>query len=181
MLLDAGAEVDATSDAYGGGSTALELVATSAHPRSAGVQIPLIDLLLARGAAIDGVNPGGSTVASALANGCPEAAQALVERGARIDDIVTAASLGKIDLVKRIADKSSKADLEKALVRAAVYGWRNIVEYLLDAASTWQRPWRDGATRCGGQSRSQMTRMLLSWAPLEAKNRYGGTVLDGTL
>src|SRR5687768_1035161 len=73
VLLDAGAEVDATSEAYGGGYTALGLVATSTPPRRAGVQIPLIDLLLQRGAAIDGVKPGESIVRSALANNCPEA------------------------------------------------------------------------------------------------------------
>jgi len=36
LLLDAGAEVDAESDAYGGGCTTLGLVATSVHPEQAG-------------------------------------------------------------------------------------------------------------------------------------------------
>ena len=39
ILLDAGAEVNAESEAYGGGSTALGLTATSVHPERAGVQI----------------------------------------------------------------------------------------------------------------------------------------------
>src|SRR5919109_2222848 len=96
-LLDAGAEVNASTDVYGGGSTALNLTATSAHPRGAGVQIALIDLLLEHGAAIDGVKPGDSTVSSALANNCPEAAEALAERGARVRDVVTAAGVGRLD------------------------------------------------------------------------------------
>ena len=183
VLLDAGAEVDAVSDSYGGGWTTLGLVATSAHPRVAGVQIPLMELLLERGAAIEGVRPDLTIVAGALANGCPEAAQALVERGARIDDVVTAASLGKIDLVKRIADKSSKTQLEKALVRAAAHGWRDVVEYLLgqgvDVAASHGETALHGAA---GRADLEMTRMLIErGAPLEAKNRYGGTVLDGTL
>ena len=53
MLLDAGAEVNAESEAYGGGSTALMLTATSGHPERVGVQIPLMELLLERGAAMD--------------------------------------------------------------------------------------------------------------------------------
>ena len=51
-LLDAGAEVDAESGAYGGGSTTLGLTATSAHPRLAGVQLALMDLLIDHGAVI---------------------------------------------------------------------------------------------------------------------------------
>jgi len=66
VLLDAGAEVEAESEAYGGGSKTLGLVATSAHPRLAGVQIALIDLLLEHGAKMD-----GGDVDAALANGCP--------------------------------------------------------------------------------------------------------------
>ena len=40
MLINAGADVNAASEAYGGGSTTLGLVATSIHPSAAGVQIP---------------------------------------------------------------------------------------------------------------------------------------------
>ncbi len=50
MLLDAGAEVNAESDAYGGRSTTLMLTATSFHPERAGVQRALMELLLDRGA-----------------------------------------------------------------------------------------------------------------------------------
>src|SRR5258708_1214975 len=38
MLLNAGAEIDAIADVYGGGCTALGLAATSVHPERAGVQ-----------------------------------------------------------------------------------------------------------------------------------------------
>src|SRR5438045_179252 len=66
LLLDAGAEVDAESDAYGGGCTALGLVATSVHPEQAGVQIPLLETLLVRGARMDHPSAGGN--AHALIN-----------------------------------------------------------------------------------------------------------------
>lgn len=52
LLLDAGADANAESDAYGGWSTALGLTATSCHPANAGVQIPLLALLIERGAAL---------------------------------------------------------------------------------------------------------------------------------
>lgn len=48
VLLIAGAEVDATSDSYGQDTT-LILVATSIHPKRAGVQIALLELLLDHG------------------------------------------------------------------------------------------------------------------------------------
>jgi hypothetical protein len=45
-LLEAGADVNAESDAYGGHSTALGLTATSWHPENAGVQAALMELLI---------------------------------------------------------------------------------------------------------------------------------------
>ena len=178
VLLDAGAEVDAESEAYGGGSKALGLVATSAHPRRAGVQIPLIDLLLEHGAAMD-----GEDVRSALANGCPEAAKALVERGARVDSVVEAAAVCPLDVVKRMAAGATRKDLEKALAKAAAYGSYDVLEYLLGlgvdvAAPSGMAPLHQAAARAN----LEMVKLLIErGAPLEMKNYYGGTVLDSTL
>jgi ankyrin repeat protein len=164
-------------------STALELVATSTPPRLAGVQIPLIDLLLQHGAAIDGLKPGSSTVTSALANNCPEAAEALVERGAKVKSVAEAAGVGGLDRVTHLADVATKEQLEKALVMAARYGRRDVLLYLLDqgvdvAAS-------DGMTalhHAAGRADLDMVRLLINCgAPLEEKNTYGGTALDSTL
>ena len=182
-LLDAGAAVDAETHVYGGGSTALNLVATSTPPRIAGVQIPLIDLLLERGAAIDGVKPGDSTVEGALANNCPEAAVALVERGARVPDVVTAAGVGRLELVRHLADVGSKEQLERALIMAARYGRLEAVEYLLDRGVDVGAS--DGMTAlhwaAGGADLDMMKMLIARGAPLETKNEYGGTVLDSTL
>jgi len=49
ILLDAGADVNATADFYGGGATTLGLVATSIHPARARVQIALLERLLGGG------------------------------------------------------------------------------------------------------------------------------------
>jgi hypothetical protein len=51
-LLDAGAQADAVADMYRG-STTLALVATSLHPKRAGLQQALVQLLLDRGATLD--------------------------------------------------------------------------------------------------------------------------------
>ena len=50
MLLNAGAEIDATANVYGGGCTTLGLAATSIHPERAGVQEALLQTLLDHGA-----------------------------------------------------------------------------------------------------------------------------------
>src|SRR5262245_48421097 len=101
MLLRAGAEVDAVAAVYGG-STTLGLVATSIHPLLAGVQNALMTTLLDYGASIDYPRAAGNghlAVNGCLANGRPEAALFLAQRGARLD-LEGAAGLGRLDLVK---------------------------------------------------------------------------------
>jgi hypothetical protein len=178
VLLDAGAEVDAESEAYGGGSKALGLVATSTPPRVAGVQIPLIDLLLEHGAVMDGTD-----VDAALANGCPEAARALVERGASVDSVIEAAGVGRLDLVKRLAGSATKKDLETALRMAAHYGEREILDYLLELGADVAAPSGMSALhQAAGRADLDIVKLLIErGAPLEMKNAYGGTVLDSTL
>jgi carbohydrate-binding DOMON domain-containing protein len=85
-------------------------VATSTPPRQAAVQIPLIELLLERGAAIDDEREGSNIVMDALNNGCPEAARALADRGARIPHVIAAAGVGRPDLVERLAGGASGRD-----------------------------------------------------------------------
>jgi len=100
ILLDAGAEIDADAGMYKGGCTPLGLIATSIHPKTAGVLRELIDLFLARGARIDVAGAGNAhaLVNGCLANGRPEAAQHLAARGAPLD-LESAAGVGRLDLV----------------------------------------------------------------------------------
>jgi hypothetical protein len=183
VLLDAGAEVDASTEVYGGGSTALGLVATSTPPRRAGVQIPIIDLLLEHGAAIDGVKPGDSTVRAALANNCPEAAEALADRGAKVESVVEAAGVGRLDVVTRLAGVATKEQFEQALIMAARYGRSDVLRHLLDVGVDVAA--LDGMTAlhwAAGRGDLDMIELLIQHgAPLEQKNVYGGTVLDSTL
>jgi ankyrin repeat protein len=140
MLLNAGAEVDASADMYGGATT-LGLVATSVHPKVAGQQQPLIDVLLAHGARLDHPSAAGhahSLVNACLANGRPEAAEYLVSRGAPLD-LEGAAGVGRLDIVKSFfnADGALKPtatteQLNKGFAQACAYGRTNVVEFLLD-------------------------------------------------
>lgn len=102
LLLRAGAEVNAESEAYGGRSTTLGLTATSYHPQAAGVQLELLDLLLKNGSAIDPPD-GGSIVNACLRNGRGQAAEFLASRGARLD-LEGACGVGRLDIVKTFFD-----------------------------------------------------------------------------
>jgi ankyrin repeat protein len=133
LLLDAGAEVDAEADVYGGGATTLLLATTSAHPRAARVQNALADLLLERGARI-----GPESVRHCLMNGCPEAADHLGRRGAAVG-LIDAAGLGRLDLVQRnfderrsLDDQAWRQEVGEALMMAVWYDRADVVTWLLD-------------------------------------------------
>jgi ankyrin repeat protein len=190
LLLKSGAEVDAEADVYGGGSTTLGLVATSVHPFRAGVQNPLMQLLLDYGAEIEHKTAAGnrqSSVLGALANGRPEAAAYLAEHGARLN-LEAAAGVGRLDVVKSFF-KDGKTPAKKQLQSAFLYacggGRKDVVEFLLtkgvdlaDGGPVGQTPlhWAviDGQV--------EMVKLLLKYnPPLESRNIYGGTVLGQTM
>lgn len=97
--------------------------------------------------------------------------------------MVVAAGVGRLDLVKRLAEGATNQQLEKALVMAGRYGRVEVVRYLLDTgvhvaafdemtALHWA---------AGGGHLDVVELLLERGAPLEEKNVYGGTVLDSTL
>jgi ankyrin repeat protein len=140
ILLDAGADVNAASDAYGGGSTALGLAATSLHPQQAGVQIALLDTLLEHGARIQqaAAVDDGSTITGCLANGQPDAAAYLARRGA-VMNLEGAAGLGRLDVVRTFFDEggvlvreATRAQLDSAFLYACGYGHSEVIAFLLD-------------------------------------------------
>jgi tetratricopeptide (TPR) repeat protein len=182
LLLDAGAEVNAESEAYGGHSMTLGLTATSVHPEAAGVQIALMKLLLDRGAMIERVP--GEAVSGCLANGRLLAARFLAEHGAYLD-FENAAGVGRLDRVKELVETTPEEERGKGFVWACAYGQNDVVEFLLDY----------GVDRAAGvdidmtglhlaahEGHLDTVKLLLAHnAPLEAKNMYGGTVLGQTL
>jgi ankyrin repeat protein len=152
LLLEAGAEVDAVANTYGGGKaqTTMNLLVSSVHPAATGSQPALVETLLDFGAAIEGLDDDGSPLMTALAFGYVDAAEALLRRGARIDNVVSAAALGRVELVRAMLagdggirpslvgldwlGLSSGADshLDRALVWACAYGRSSVVELLLE-------------------------------------------------
>jgi len=154
VLLDAGAEVDATCMTYGDGNlqTTLNLLVSSGHPAKAGVQPELVRLLCKAGASADGIANNRSPLGTALAFGYPAAAKALVECGARVDNIVYAAAVGDIDKLRSYFDtngqlkrnvgkcsfdwfevsENHQTAAEQALVFASLCGEVKIVAFLLD-------------------------------------------------
>jgi len=190
LLLKSGAEVDAEADVYGGGSTTLGLVATSVHPFRAGVQNPLLQLLLDYGAEIDHKIAAGnrqSSVLGALANGRPEAAAYLAERGARLN-LEAAAGVGRLDVVKSfITSKTrpSKKRLQSAFLYACAGGHKDVVEFLLDNGVDLADGGGDGQTPLHWAAifgQLEMVKLLLKYKPpLESRNMYGGTVLGQTM
>ncbi|HEY3059898.1 MAG TPA: ankyrin repeat domain-containing protein [Chloroflexota bacterium] len=135
VLLRAGAEPDALASMYGGDATTMSMLVSSAHPARAGVQVALAETLLDYGAAVDGRGSGDwvSPLMTALAFGYLDTAQALVRRGARVDNVAAAAGLG---LQSRVADLLPDADnlsRHRATALAAQHGHNDVLALLLDA------------------------------------------------
>jgi hypothetical protein len=140
MLLDAGAEIDATGDMYGG-TTTLGLVATSIHPLQAGVQNRVIAFLIERARSLDrAVAPdyrNGNLIR--LLSRQRAARGGRVPRGARPPLTLTgAAGAGRLDAVEPFFDGTgqpkpgiSQHELLEALGWASTYGRTPIVEFLL--------------------------------------------------
>jgi len=186
MLLASGAEVDAEADIYGK-STTLGLVATSVHPLRAGVQIPLLELLLEHGAAVDGIPALRSPLISALHNGRKEAAEFLARHGATLD-LEGAAGVGRLDVVEQFFDPggglkrgATKAQMELGFMWACEYGRKNVVEFLVNKGMDLRARDNTGLTGLhwavvGGQL--EIIQFLIEkGAPLDARNVYGGTAL----
>jgi ankyrin repeat protein len=148
-LIAAGAEVDATCEAYDGRCpTTLSLVVSSDHPAKAGVSADLVRLLCNAGAAPDGLDGDRLPLSTALLFGRTECAEALIAHGARTDNLVFAAAAGRLDWVRRWLDadldlaagpcptfplESDRAGLaEQALVFASLCGKLDVVRLLLD-------------------------------------------------
>jgi ankyrin repeat protein len=140
---------------YGPSDTTLCLTVTSVHPYLAGVQASLVDVLADYGAKIDGVADDGGPLGCALLFGYRDAAERLVLRGARVDNLIYAAGLGRTDvvrhmlangtgtdrIVRRTDDRAGRfsfpvardADArEVALIVAAMHGRLSTVRALLD-------------------------------------------------
>jgi ankyrin repeat protein len=191
LLLRAGADVDAVANVYNSDCTTLGLVATSAPPWEAGVQAPLMQLLLDHGASMDRpglAGPTSSLVRACFANGQPDAAQFLADRGAPLD-LETAAGIGRLALVKSFfgADGSlqppvTHRQLQEGFLLACMRGQETVAVFLLEHGADVHDPANTGATAlhwaAGAGNLGLVKLMLERGASLEAINRWDGTVLE---
>jgi ankyrin repeat protein len=192
LLLKAGADVNAESDAYGGRSTTLGLTATSCHPEDAGVQLALMELLMAHGATVDGPD-GGSAVNGCLHNGRGQAAEFFANRGARLD-LEAAAGAGRLDVVKSYFNQdgslkppATQQQMRDGFAWACEFGRTGVVDFLLQRGMAL-----DAKLKHNGQTglhwaayggHVDIAKLLIErGAPINAKDEsYEGTPLGWAL
>ena len=134
MLLDAGAEPDALADMYDETCTTLSMLVSSSPPDAAGLQVALAEVLVDRGAALQGKGTAWqSAVLTSLAFGFLETARALARRGGTPERLAEAAGLGDADAARRLLGGASPLERQIACALAAQHGHLEIVRLLLDA------------------------------------------------
>ena len=135
ILIEAGADPDALCEAYGGECTTMALLVSSTPPARAGVQVPVLKVLIESGAEMAPAGRGAwtSPVITALVFGMKAAAETLVDRGAPIDTLAAAAGLGRIADVRRLLRDATVDDRHRALALASQLGQNDAVKLLLDA------------------------------------------------
>jgi len=148
-----------------------------------------MDLLIARGAKIDGPD-GGSAVNGCLHNGRKEAAEYFAAHGAKLD-LEAAAGVGRLDVVKSFfkADGSLKRvatqqQLQDGFAWACQFGRTEVVDFLLNHGIELDAKLKhDGQTGLhwaayGGHA--DTVKLLLDrGAPVDVKDAsYDGTPLD---
>jgi ankyrin repeat protein len=192
LLLKAGADVNAESDAYSGRSTALGLTATSCHPENAGVQLPLMELLIGQGAIIEGPD-GCGAVNSCLGNGRGQAAEFLASRGARLD-LEGAAGVGRLDIVKSffnhdgsLKPPATPKQMQDGFAWACEFGRTSVVDFVLqrgmDLDAKLRHHGQTGLHWAAYGGHVDTVKLLIErGAPIDAKDEsYEGTPLGWAL
>ena len=190
FLLDSGADIEATSNAYWGSSTVLGLAATSVHPLHAGVDQRLLETLLDRGASMEspgGAGNGQSAILGCLTNGRGNAAVLLAARGARLN-LETAAGAGRMDVVQsffaddgKLKPPATQWQLQRGFLWACEFGHLDISEFLLDRGADLRDQAETSETGLHwavvGCQLPVVQFLLKRGAPLEELNAFGGTAL----
>lgn len=132
LLLDAGADPSATARAYGGDCTTLSLLVSSVHPAEAGVQADLALLLVERGATLHPAVEGErAPLDVVLSFGYLDTALRLVDAGAPVRTVDTAAALGLTARVAALWDTADDDARHRAFALAAQHGQAAVVRALL--------------------------------------------------
>ena len=195
ILLNAGADVDALADIYGGSDT-LGLVATSIHPVTAGVQEELLACLLDRGASVGtakGTDAWSSLINGCHANGRGKAAQFLAGRAPGLD-LEAAAGVGRLDVVKTffapngtLREDATAQQMKDGFTWACEFGRTEVVDFLLergmDVAAKLRHHGQTGLHWAAFGGHTDTVRLLLHrQAPVNARDdAFGGTPLGWAL
>jgi ankyrin repeat protein len=133
LLLARGADPNADAHMYGGRCTVMSMLVSSAHPAAAGVQVALVDLLVAHGASVDDGGEGAwtSPLRTALVFGYRDVADALVRHGAPVETFDLTSGMGQAAIVERRLAGADAGERHRALAFAAQLGHEKIVEMLL--------------------------------------------------
>ena len=178
LLLDAGAVVDApTLDA--GGAPALALIASSGPARADGMQVPLIELLVAHGA-----DPARA-LGAAIHERCPEAAAALRRLGAPAT-LLSAAGQGDAADVARLLPTATTELRADAAHAAVTHGRADCLALLLDAgvpidAPVPRHPYRPTLLhQAGSFGKAEIAKLLLARGadPTVRDTAFAGTPAD---
>ncbi len=112
ILIDAGADVNAICETYGGGNaqTTLNLLVSSGHPAERGVQADLVRVLCQAGAKVNGLDNDGLPLITAIAFHYQKAAKALVDCGARTNSLLFSSALGNLDAVRHAFENGKLKD-----------------------------------------------------------------------
>ena len=165
LLLDRGAEANATCLLYGGGATALGLALSSIHPVRAGWRRRLAEVLLRAGARLDGDRTHGSLSAMA--------------------------ALGDLDGVRqrldsaRVTRTQEARHVQTAFWWACEFGRTAVADHLLDRGADIGAPNGNGQTglhlAASDGWLDTVQQLLARGAPLEIENEWGGTPLGNVL
>jgi len=161
LLVERGADVNATCALYGGGATTMGLLLTSTHPLRAGVHLAIAEILLQAGASLDS----------------PRAVPGLSE----------AAALGRIDDLKTLlATKAgTMRQIQSAFMWACGFGRTHVVELLLEKGARVREQDGNGQTGLHAAALAghldTVKALLKCEPPLELSNVWGGKVLDHAL
>ena len=134
LLLDGGADPNALADMYDARCATLGLLVSSSPPADVGLQWPLAELLLDRGASLDA--PGSrwsSAVLTALTFGFLDTARLLAARAGLVRDIAVAAGLGLLGDTARLLPSADVERQRIALALACAHGHVRVAQLLLDA------------------------------------------------
>jgi hypothetical protein len=106
----------------------LGLVCTGRIPKECGVQIPLMELLVNKGARVKG------SVLGSIGQHNFEAAKFLLDRGSDYN-LATAVGLNKMDDINRLVNTATASELYVALVVASFFGKADIISLLIEAGA----------------------------------------------